>query len=169
LALTLTHQEGKVNLRLKEAEKQPRGNGALKPRGPGSWEENPEHLAKLDEQYYWPFGARLRRALRGGKDTYAVERSHFGVGREGKSPMGKLRELGFDPPDEFAAFPVVLLGEVAMIWASKRVCGKFGLADLPRGVVFLVITLRGLRHEGLWQLGSRCTQDEVWATDQIRL
>jgi len=60
----------------------------------------------------------LRRA-QGWQYYYDVERSHFGAGMEGKSPMGKLRELGFDLPDEFAAFPVVLLDEVAMIWASK--------------------------------------------------
>ena len=33
--------------------------------------------------------------------------------------MERLRELGLDLPDEFAAFPVVLLDEVAVIWASK--------------------------------------------------
>ena len=33
--------------------------------------------------------------------------------------MEKLLELGLDLPDEFAAFPVVLLDEVAVIWASK--------------------------------------------------
>jgi hypothetical protein len=39
--------------------------------------ENPEHLAKLDEQYYRPFGARLRRAPRGRKGYQGrVERSH---------------------------------------------------------------------------------------------
>jgi len=37
----------------------------------------------------------------------------------GKSPLAKLRELGWDLPDEFACFPVVLLDEIAVIWASK--------------------------------------------------
>ncbi len=32
----------------------------------------------------------------------------------GLSPMEKLRELGFDHPNEFAAFPVILLDEVAV-------------------------------------------------------
>ena len=50
---------------------------------------------------------------------YNVERPHFGAGMEGRTPMEKLRELGLDLPDEFAAFPVVLLDEVAVIWASK--------------------------------------------------
>jgi len=33
--------------------------------------------------------------------------------------MEKLRELGLDLPDEFACFPVVLLDEVAMVWAVE--------------------------------------------------
>ena len=120
--------------------------------------ENPEHLAKLDKNYYRPFGARLRRAPKGRKRYqgrvershrtddeefyipclgraktiqrflrlaqrwqyyYNVERPHFGAGMNGLSPMEKLRELGVDLPDEFAAFPVILLDEVAVIWASK--------------------------------------------------
>lgn len=40
---------------------------------------------------------------------------------EGKTLMKRLRELGVELPDEFAAFPVVLLDEVAVIWASKGV------------------------------------------------
>ena len=39
--------------------------------------ENPEHLAKLDEKYYRPFGAKLRRAPKGRKGYQGrVERSH---------------------------------------------------------------------------------------------
>ena len=33
--------------------------------------------------------------------------------------MRSCRELGWDLPDEFACFPVILLDEVAVIWASK--------------------------------------------------
>jgi hypothetical protein len=33
----------------------------------------------------------------------------------GSSSMEKLRELGLNLPDEFTAFPVVLLDEVAII------------------------------------------------------
>ena len=60
----------------------------------------------------------LRRAQRW-QYYYNVERPHFGVGMNGKSPLEKLRELGWDLPDEFACFPVILLDEVAVIWASK--------------------------------------------------
>ena len=126
--------------------------------GPEFGGENPEHLAKLDERYYRPFGAKLRRAPKGRKGYqgrvershrtddeefylpclgrvrtvegflrraqgwqyyYNVERPHFGVGMNGKSPLEKLRELGWDLPDKFACFPVILLDEVAVIWASK--------------------------------------------------
>ena len=50
---------------------------------------------------------------------YNVERPHFGAGMEGRTLMEKLRELGLDLPNEFAAFPAILLDEVAVIWASK--------------------------------------------------
>ena len=39
----------------------------------------------------------------------------------GLSPLGKLRALGLGLPQEFAAFPVVMLDEVAVTWAPKRV------------------------------------------------
>jgi len=39
--------------------------------------EAPEHLEKLDEKYYQPFGARLRQAPKGRKGNQGrVERSH---------------------------------------------------------------------------------------------
>ena len=40
---------------------------------------------------------------------------------EQKTPIEKLRELGFDLPNEFAAFPGILLDEVAVTWTSKEV------------------------------------------------
>jgi len=39
---------------------------------------------------------------------------------EQETPIEKLRELGFDLPNEFTAFPVILLDEVAVTWASNR-------------------------------------------------
>lgn len=38
---------------------------------------------------------------------------------KGKTTLEKLRELGLDLSEEFAAFPVIMLDEVAVIWASK--------------------------------------------------
>ena len=59
-------------------------------------------------------GEDRRGVLKDGPEmAYNVERLHFGVGMDGKTPMEKLRELGFDLLDEFATFPVVLLDEVA--------------------------------------------------------
>ena len=126
--------------------------------GPEFGGENGRHLERLDEKYYRPFGARLRRAPKGRTGYqgrvershrtddeefyipclgrmrtvagflrkaqrwqyyYNVERPHFGAGMDGKTPIEKLRELGFDLPNEFAAFPVILLDEVAVTWASK--------------------------------------------------
>ena len=39
----------------------------------------------------------LRKAQRW-QYYYDVERPHFGVGMDGKTPIEKLRELGFDLP-----------------------------------------------------------------------
>jgi|Deesub1362A_J573_1020465.scaffolds.fasta_scaffold33944_1 hypothetical protein len=49
---------------------------------------------------------------------------------EGKTPMEKLRELGLNLPDEFAAFPVVLLDEVAVTWASKGVMMSWSITSI---------------------------------------
>ena len=72
----------------------------------------------------------LRKAQRW-QYYYNVERPHFGAGMDGKTPIEKLRELGFDLPNEFAAFPVILLDEVAVTWASKG--GHHVLAHYRQG------------------------------------
>lgn len=78
-----------------------------------------------DEEFYIPFLERisteeefLRYAQRW-QFHYDVHRLHFGAGMDGLSPLGKLRALGLELPEEFAAFPVVVLDEVAMTWATK--------------------------------------------------
>lgn len=50
---------------------------------------------------------------------YNVHRPHFGAEMGGLTPIQKLRALDFDLPNEFGAFPVLLLDEVAMVWAVK--------------------------------------------------
>ncbi len=50
---------------------------------------------------------------------YNVQRPHFGKGMDGRTPLEKLRELGYDLPDDFAAFPVVLLDALAVFWATE--------------------------------------------------
>lgn len=78
-----------------------------------------------DEEFYLPCLGKVRdtegflRLAQRWQWYYNVERPHFGVGMEGKPPIEKLRELGLDLPDEFAAFPVVLLDEMAVTWAAE--------------------------------------------------
>lgn len=47
--------------------------------------------------------------------SYDVERTYCEARMGGSSSMEKLRELGLNLPNEFIAFPVVLLDEVAII------------------------------------------------------
>jgi len=78
-----------------------------------------------DEEFFLPCLGRMKTVegfLRGAQRWqyhYNVERPHFGARMDGKSPLEKPRELGLDLPDEFACFPVVLLDEVAMVWAVE--------------------------------------------------
>ncbi|MGY4706614.1 helix-turn-helix domain-containing protein [Candidatus Bipolaricaulota sp. J31] len=85
--------------------------------------ETPEEFLRLAQWWQW---------------YYNVERPHFGVEMEGKSPMAKLRKLGLELPDEFAAFPVVILDELAVIWASKG--GHDVLAHYTSRVVYRLTT-----------------------------
>ena len=57
--------------------------------------ENPEHLAKLDEKYYRPFGAKLMRAPKGRKGYQGrVERSHRTDDEEFYLPcLGRVRTV----------------------------------------------------------------------------
>ena len=73
----------------------------------------PKTLAEIGPKSGSIPGAHIRQWY------YNVERPHFRAGMEGRTPMERLRELGLDLPDEFACFPVVLLDEVAVIWASE--------------------------------------------------
>ena len=72
------------------------------------------------EEFYIPRLGRMRtvagflRQEQRWQYYYNVERRHFRAGMDGKTPIEKRRELGFDLPNEFAAFPVILLDEVAV-------------------------------------------------------
>ena len=48
---------------------------------------------------------------------YNTKRPHYGEGMNGKTPLEKLRSLGYNLPDEFAAFPPVLLDKFSSQWA----------------------------------------------------
>ncbi|HFB07028.1 MAG TPA: hypothetical protein ENJ92_01145 [Chloroflexi bacterium] len=40
-------------------------------------------------------------------------RPHYGEDMNGKTPFGKLKELGYDLPEEFALFPPVILDTIS--------------------------------------------------------
>jgi transposase len=119
---------------------------------------NPEKLARLQERWYEPVGARLAKIPPGKKGYngrvershrtddeefyipflagihnrrellqraagwvyfYNLVRPHYGAGMEGKSPFEKLRELGYELPEEFALFPPIILDRVGVDWALE--------------------------------------------------
>jgi len=100
---------------------------ARAPKGREGYQGRAERSHRTDdEEFFIPCVARaksteqfLNMAQRW-QYYYDARWPHFGMGMEGSTPMEKLRELGLDLPDEFACFPVVLLDEVAMVWAVER-------------------------------------------------
>jgi transposase len=78
-----------------------------------------------DEEFYIPFlpGIRDAQGLIEKATSwvyfYNLIRPHYGEGMEGKSPFAKLRELGYDLPEEFALFPPLLLDTISADWAIE--------------------------------------------------
>ena len=120
---------------------------------PAHWaweEEDPFQLVQVDTKRplrVMGFKVRtvagfLRRAQRW-QHYYNVKRPHFGAGMEGKSPLERLRELGFDLPDVFAAFPVIPLDEVAVIGHLRRVTRRWPITSpkpcLPLWIYFVIL------------------------------
>lgn len=50
---------------------------------------------------------------------YKVKRPHFGKGIDGRPPLERLRELGYNLPEEFASFPPIILDDVSSFWAVR--------------------------------------------------
>jgi len=50
---------------------------------------------------------------------YNVKRPHFGKGMDGRSPFGKLKDLGYNLPEEFALMPPIILDNVSTFWAVR--------------------------------------------------
>ncbi len=77
-----------------------------------------------DEEFYIPMLTSInneKEFLRyAGKWIYwyNVMRPHFGEGM-GKPPFEKLRELGYDLPEEFASFPSIILDDVSSFWTVR--------------------------------------------------
>jgi hypothetical protein len=78
-----------------------------------------------DEEFYLPFLLEiwnewnLLKISAGWVYLYNLVRPHYGAGMGEKPPIEKLRELGYDLPDEFALFPPVLLDTIITDWAVK--------------------------------------------------
>jgi len=50
---------------------------------------------------------------------YNVKRPHFGKGMDGRSPFEKLKDLGYNLPEEFALLPPIILDDVSTFWAVR--------------------------------------------------
>ena len=78
-----------------------------------------------DEEFYLPFLAKvhteegLLKKAAGWVYYYNLERPHYGEGMDAKPPFCKLRELGYDLPEEFALFPPLVLDRVSADWALR--------------------------------------------------
>ena len=68
-----------------------------------------------DEELYIPFllniqsGQELVEKAVGWEYFHNLVRPHYGKGMNGKAPFEKLKDLGYDLPQEFALFPPVIL------------------------------------------------------------
>jgi putative transposase len=78
-----------------------------------------------DEEFYIPFLAnigdeqQLLQKAAGWLYFYNLVRPHYGDGMEGKPPLEKLLQLGYDLPEQFALFPPLLLDAVSVEWAAQ--------------------------------------------------
>jgi len=78
-----------------------------------------------DEELYIPFLPNvqneqefLEKAV-GWEYFYNLVRPHYGKGMNGKAPFEKLKELGYDLPEEFTLLPPVILDTISTDWLLK--------------------------------------------------
>jgi len=78
-----------------------------------------------DEELYIPFLLNvqneqefLEKAV-GWEYFYNLVRPHYGKGMNGKAPFEKLKELGYDLPEEFTLLPPVILDTISTDWLLK--------------------------------------------------
>ncbi len=75
-----------------------------------------------DEEFYIPLLLQMTdeesflRLASKWEYYYNVHRPHLGKGMNGKSPLAKLRELGYDLPDRFGLLPPVILDRISVRW-----------------------------------------------------
>ena len=78
-----------------------------------------------DEEFYIPFLAsienqqQLLEKAAGWLYFYNLVRPHYGEGMEEKPPFARLRQSGYDLPEQFALFPPLLLDNVSVHWAAQ--------------------------------------------------
>jgi transposase len=90
------------------------------PRGRKGYNGRVERSHGIDDQeFYIPWlgsihgEVELLERAQAWQYVYNVRRAHFGVGMEGKTPLEKLRSLGYNLPVRFAMFPVVNLDTIS--------------------------------------------------------
>jgi len=78
-----------------------------------------------DEEFYIPLLSSInseRKLLQYAAKWiywYNVKRPHFGKGMDGRSPFEKLKDLGYNLPEEFALLPPIILDDVSTFWAVR--------------------------------------------------
>lgn len=72
-----------------------------------------------DYEFYIPFILKIRdekeflEKAQIWQYIYNVKRPHFGIGMEGKTPLQKLKEYGYNLNEKFAMFPMIILDEIS--------------------------------------------------------
>ena len=75
-----------------------------------------------DEEFYLPFllgiqnEAELLQKAASWEYFSNLVRPHYGKGMEGQTPFEKLKESGYDLPQEFAVLPPVTLDTISTNW-----------------------------------------------------
>jgi len=96
------------------------------PKGRKGYQGRVERSHKTDdEEFYIPLLSSInseRKLLQYAAKWiywYNVKRSHFGKGMDGRSPFEKLKDLGYNLPEEFALLPPIILDDVSTFWAVR--------------------------------------------------
>ncbi|MCD6171582.1 MAG: helix-turn-helix domain-containing protein [Thermoplasmata archaeon] len=96
------------------------------PKGRKGYQGRVERSHKTDdEEFYIPLLSSInseRKLLQYAAKWiywYNVKRPHFGKGMDGRSPFEKLKDLGYNLPEEFALLPPIILDEVSTFWAVR--------------------------------------------------
>jgi hypothetical protein len=93
------------------------------PKGRKGYNGQVERSHRTDwEEFYIPFLLSINndeeflKKAAGWEYFSNLVRPHYGKGMEGQAPFGKLKELGYDLPEEFALFPPLILDAISTDW-----------------------------------------------------